>query len=83
MPEPTKEEIERNYIAFQAKLPELIKTHAGKFALMRAGEIIAFFDTAADAYIAATKLLKEDESFSVQEVVQVPVNLGYFSYAMS
>jgi len=83
MPEPSREQIDKNYSAFQEKLPELLKTHLGKFALMRDGEILAFFDTASDAYVAATKLLKEDESFSVQEVVGGPINLGYFSYAVS
>jgi hypothetical protein len=83
MPEPTKEQIDKNYAAFQEKLPELLKTHPGKFALMRDAEIIAFFDTASDAYVAASKLLKEDQPFSIQEVVGGPINLGYFSYAMS
>lgn len=82
MPEPTREQIDKNYIAFQQKLPELVKSHLGKFALMRDGEIVAFFDTATDAYTAGTKLFKEDQPFSVQEVISMPVNLGYFSYAV-
>ncbi len=83
MAEPTQEQIEINYKAFQEKLPDLIKSHPGKLALMHDGEVVAFFDTMADAYTAGKKIYKEDESFSIQEVINVPINLGFFSYAMS
>ena len=83
MAEPTREQIDLNYKAFQEKLPELMKTHAGKFALLHDGEVVAFFDSAGDAYFAGTKMFTGGQSFSIQEVVQQPINLGFFSYAVS
>jgi chromosome partitioning protein len=40
---------ERNSAAFSAILPELLRTHAGRFALMRDGKIVQFFNTDVDA----------------------------------
>src|SRR5215470_2911778 len=76
------EQIERNYRAFTLKLPGLLMSHQGKFALMRDGEIVEFFDTARDAYVAGQRLFTDDHIFSVQEVVEMPVDLGFFSHAV-
>jgi len=77
-----REEIERNYRAFQDLLPTLLRTHGGKFALMREGAIVEFFDTAGDAYAAGRKLFESDMLFSIQEVVETPIDLGFFSHAI-
>lgn len=77
-----REQVERNYRAFAEKLPSLATSHNGKFALMRDGQIVEFFDTARDAYVAGQKLFKDDQLFSVQEVVEAPVDLGFFSHAV-
>jgi len=77
-----REQIERNYHTFTRKLPVLLMAHQGKFALMRDGEIVEFFDTARDAYVAGQRLFKDDHIFSVQEVVETPVDLGFFSHAV-
>jgi len=77
-----REQIERNYRAFTLKLPSLLMSHQGKFALMRDGEIVEFFDTARDAYVAGQRLFTDDHIFSVQEVVETPVDLGFFSHAV-
>jgi len=74
-------QIERNYKAFAEKLPTLLSTHRGKFALMHDGEIIEFFDTARDAYLTGQQLYS-DHLFSVQEVIDTPVDLGFFSHAV-
>jgi hypothetical protein len=50
---------------------------------MRDGQIIEFFDTARDAYVTGQQLFKEDQLFSVQEVIETPVDLGFFSHARS
>jgi len=81
MPEKDSQ-VDINYQAFEKRLPELLVLHRGKFALMRNGEIIEFFDTARDCYIAGQKIFS-DGVFSIQEVVETPIDLGYFSYAMS
>jgi hypothetical protein len=77
-----REVARKNYEAFSKKLPDLLPVHRGKFALMRDGEVTEFFDTAGDAYLAGQKLYA-DGSFSVQEVTDVPVDLGFFSYAVA
>jgi len=78
------EEVDQNYRAFQAHLPQLLATHRGKFALMRESTIVEFFDTARDAYVAGRKLFATDQLFSIQEVVDAtPINLGFLSYATS
>jgi hypothetical protein len=75
------EQIERNYQAFQQQFPSLIATQRGKSALMRDGQIIEFFDTARDAYVAGQRLFEQDKLFSVQEGTETPVDLGFFSHA--
>ena len=77
------DQVKRNYGAFVAKLPSLLKAHPGKFALMRDGEIVEFFDTARDAYFAGLRLFQEEGRFSIQEVVEAPVDLGFYSHAVS
>lgn len=70
------EEIKANYKAFNEKLPELLVTHKGKFALMHETEIVEFFDTAGDACLIGLKQYP-DHFFSIQEVTDVPVYRGW------
>ena len=83
MSELHQQQIQQNYEAFCARLPQLVITHRGKFALMHDSEIVEFFDTARDAYVAGQKLFPDDQLFSIQEIVETPIDLGYFSHAMS
>jgi len=76
-----REQVDRNYQAFQQQLPALVISHPGKFALMRDGQIVEFFDTARDAYVTGQRLFEQDKLFSVQEVTETPVDLGFFSHA--
>jgi len=48
---------------------------------MHDGEIVEFFDTAADAFRAGQRLY-QDQGFSIQEVTDSEVALGSFSYAV-
>lgn len=82
MSDETQDQIERNYKAFHAQLPTLLNTQRGKFALMRDGEIVEFFDTPRDAYVAGRKIFSNDNLFSVQEVINTPADLGFFSHAV-
>jgi hypothetical protein len=77
-----KEQVEMNYKAFQELLPNIPVEFHGKFALMKDGKIVGYFDTALDAYTAGQKLFK-DEPFSIQEVIDALVDLGFFSHAIS
>ena len=74
-------EVEANYAAFQEKLPELISSQHGKLALMRGGEIVELLDTARDAYLSGQRLYG-DGLFSVQEVTDIPIDLGFYSHAL-
>jgi hypothetical protein len=79
----TLDQVEINYQAFEKKLPSLIPAYRGKFALMRNEEIIEFFDTARDAYFAGKKIFEKDKLFSVQQITDTPVDLGFFSHAIT
>jgi len=81
MAQDMEEQIKKNYKAFQAKLPTILESHRGKFALMRDCEIVDFFDTARDAYIVGQKIYPD--GFSIQEIIETPVDLGFFSHALS
>jgi hypothetical protein len=78
------EEVRRNYEAFMKRLPELLQSESyrGKFALMHAGEIVEFYDTAGDAYKTGIKSYGEG-SFSIQEVTDSPIDLGFFTHALT
>ena len=75
------EQVDLNFKAFQKKLPELLKTHKGKFALMRDGEIIEFHSNVEEAHNAGLSKYK-DELFSIQEVTDKVIDLGFLSHAM-
>src|SRR5712671_5795539 len=74
-------EADRNYQVFREKLPELLRSHPGKFALMSGGQVVDFFSTLSDA-VRAGKEKFGDHKFSVQEVTSQNVNLGFYSYAL-
>lgn len=81
MADALQDQVEKNYEAFTKQLPSLLATHRGKFALMRNGKIAQFFDTARDAHVAGQALFA-DGLFSIQEVSDGSVDLGYYSYAV-
>ena len=82
MSDPIRQEIEKNYQAFQSLLPTLLTQHPGKFALMRDRKVVEFFDTPRDAYVTGQRLFSNDHLFSVQEVTESAVDLGYYSHAV-
>lgn len=75
------EEIQKNYEAFKKMLPELMKEHRNKYALMRGGALIAVYSTAQDA-AETGKNFYDDGLFSIQEITDVPVDLGFYSHAV-
>ena len=78
--ETQQQEVDRNYEAFETMLPDLLESNPGRTALMRDGKLIACFDTDRDA-IEAGRTFFEDRRFSIQEITQRRVDLGYFSRA--
>jgi hypothetical protein len=74
-------EVDRNLEAFREKLPELLRTHAGKFALLRNREVTGFYDSLVEALVAGQKFYS-DQLFSIQEVTEASIDLGFFSHAV-
>ena len=81
MNESIQKEIDANFEAFQKALPDLLPREADRWALMRHGECVDFYDTLRDAETAG-RAMYEDRIFSVQQVSDAVVDLGWFSYAM-
>jgi len=76
-----QEEVDRNFEAFQRELPNILHFQ-GKHALMHDGKIINYYDTIGDA-ISTGRSMYRDNLFSVQLVTIQPVDLGFFSHALS
>ena len=77
-----EQELTNNYNVFRELLPDLSRTHAGKFALMRQGELVQIFDSPADA-LKFAEAQYSDDLFSIQQITDRVVELGYFSHAVS
>lgn len=71
-------QIDTNYDAFQRALAGLVETHRDEFALMHDRSVVDFFRTAGDAYRAGLARFR-DGLFSIQEVTDQPIDLGFHS----
>ncbi|MXX00041.1 MAG: hypothetical protein F4Z79_00230 [Acidimicrobiia bacterium] len=76
-----QDHVDRNYAAFAALLPDLLRGNAGQWALLRNENLEAIFDTVRDAHTAGQKLYP-DGLFSIQEIRPGAVDLGWFSHAL-
>ena len=74
-------EVDANLEAFQKLLPELMEREADRWALMRHGKCVDFYDTFRDAMTAGNVQFK-DGAFSIQEVTETVVDLGWYSRAV-
>jgi hypothetical protein len=72
-------EVDRNYDAFVRMLTSIIDDHRDQLALMRDGKIVGFFNTPREALEAATEQFP-DQIFSIQEVTDEPIDLGFWSH---
>jgi hypothetical protein len=72
-------EVERNYDAFVRLLAGIIADHRDQLALMRDGGIVDYFDRPGDAYRADVTRFP-DGIFSIQEVTDEPIDLGFWSH---
>lgn len=75
-----QQEIERNRVFFTGQLPNIPAERRGKFALIRHQNIVGYYDTPLDAVTAARQY--DDQIYSIQQVTDSAVNLGFFSYAV-
>ncbi len=76
------DEIDRNYDAFQRQLGRVLLAHDGEFALIKGGEIVGFYPRVRDASDEAGRRFA-DGIYSIQQVVEDPIDLGFFSHAGS
>ena len=74
-----RQEVDRNYDVFMRMLGDIIGEHRDELALMRDGRIIAYFDEPGDAYRAGLARFP-DGIFSIQEVTDEPIDLGFWSH---
>ena len=74
-----KQQVDLNYDAFMRVLGSIIADHRDKLALMRDGKIVGYFSTPREALLAATEQFP-DEIFSIQEVTDEPIDLGFWSH---
>jgi hypothetical protein len=74
-----REEVDRNYDAFMRMLGAILPDHRDQLALMKDQEIVGFFDKPGEAYRAGLARFGDDV-FSVQEVTDEPIDLGFWSH---
>ena len=73
---------QRNMAAFQAILPDLLRTHDGHFVLLRDGQIVQFFNTDVDA-MAYGDLTYADGLYTVLGVSLDAVDQSFGATAIS
>ena len=71
-------EIDSNYDYLQRELARILPIHAGKYALIKSCRFEGFFDKPGDAYRAGRAQF-DDGLFSIQEVTNEPLQLGFMS----
>jgi hypothetical protein len=74
-----RREVDRNYDAFVRLLGSIIGEHRDQLALMRDAKIVGYYDTPRKALEAAYEFFP-DEIFSIQEVTDEPIDLGFWSH---
>jgi hypothetical protein len=72
-------EVDRNYDVFVRMLAGLLTEHRDELALMRDGKVVGFYKTPRGALEAAAEKFP-DGIFSIQEVTDEPIDLGFWSH---
>ena len=75
-------EVDRNYDVFTRLLGAMLADHRDQLALMRDGEVVGFYKTPREALEAASEKFS-DGIFSIQEVTDEPIDLGFWSHVAS
>jgi hypothetical protein len=76
-----QDEVDHNFDEFRKALPQLLATHRDKYALMKGGKILGYYSTANDAAEAAAAFIP-DGLYSIQEVTDASINLGFYTHAV-
>ncbi|MBA3898018.1 MAG: hypothetical protein H0X36_12990 [Sphingomonadaceae bacterium] len=74
-----KREVDRNYGVFMPRLAEFLPDHRDQWALMRDGEVLGFYEKPGEAIDEARSRFA-DEIFSLQEVTDERIDLGFYSH---
>lgn len=74
-----KQEVDRNYDVFVRMLHDILDDHRDEYALMRDGKIIAFYQKPGEANRAGVEKFA-DGIYSIQEVTDEPIDLGFWSH---
>ncbi|SEM89008.1 hypothetical protein SAMN05192583_1418 [Sphingomonas gellani] len=77
-----QEEIDRNFDSFQRVVHQFLPARKGQWALLRHGDVTSFYPTAGEAEGAGMDAYKDD-IFSIQEVTEEVVDLGFFSHVVA
>jgi len=71
------DEVDRNYDYFQRHMTEYLPREFGRYALLRRGNVVGFYDSADSAEERGERF--GDGIYSIQLVDPAPINLGAFS----
>jgi hypothetical protein len=77
-----KLQVDQNYDAFVRMLGTILGEHRDQLALMRDGKVVDFYRTPREALEAAVDKFP-DGIFSIQEVTDEPIDLGFWSHVAS
>lgn len=75
-----RSEIAKNFDSFQRTLAAILPSQRNRFALLRHGAIVDFFDTPGGADDAGNARFS-DGLYSIQQVTEEPVELGLYANA--
>lgn len=73
-------EIHQNYAFFKGVVATMMMEHAGKYALLHSCEVVECYETAGEAVTEGARRYG-DQPFSVQRVINRPIDLGFLSHA--
>ncbi|WP_260581645.1 hypothetical protein [Sphingopyxis sp. PET50] len=74
-------EVDRNYDWFQRNLGVLRIEHDGEYAVLRDQTVLGFFGSPGEAFRSALAKFP-DRIFSIQQVIDEPLDLGFLSLAI-
>lgn len=74
-----RQEVDHNYDAFVRMLGSILNEHRDELALMREGKVVGYFATPRQALLAAAEQFP-DGIYSIQEVTDQPIDLGFWSH---
>ncbi len=77
-----QQEIDGNFDAFQRVVHRYLPDNQGQWALMRHGEVASLHPTAGAAEDVGMQRY-DDDLFSVQEITNEVVDLGFFSHVVA